>query len=179
MSSVGGSPIDATLSTPPMRGVSWPWAEDAATAASVKTATATKAWTLMVPPSRADVAHSARILEAAHRRRQELRGQPQDDVRDVLANERERHARRRGRFARRSSPVSLKSTERKRHRRPFADFRPLQATPGLVDGWLRRTRIQLRPPGYSADNGLSTDFGRAGRTTRRRRRSPGTGRGPI
>jgi hypothetical protein len=27
-------------------------------------------------------------------------------------------------------------------------FRPLQAAPGLVDGWLR-PRIQLRPPGYS------------------------------
>jgi len=33
--------------------------------------------------------------------------------------------------------------ERKRNKRPSRPFRPLQAAPGLVDGW-------LRPPGYSS-----------------------------
>src|SRR5215510_12575771 len=72
MSSVGGSPIEATLSTPPMRGVSW---------ACARAATPTAEWSLMALSSRAQVARSARILEASDRLRKQLLGQPQHDIR--------------------------------------------------------------------------------------------------
>src|SRR5262249_47350330 len=80
MSSVGGSPMEATLSTPPMRGVSWACAR-AATPTTVKSATATAEWSLMALSSRAQVARSARILEASDRLRKQLLGQPQHDIR--------------------------------------------------------------------------------------------------
>src|SRR2546427_5871294 len=40
----------------------------------------------------------------------------------------------------------LSRIERKRHKHPSRKFRPLQAAPGLVDGWLRPLDTALRDP---------------------------------
>src|SRR5438105_6281233 len=80
MSSVGGSPMAATLSTPPRRGVSCARAVGGTAATSVSAIRAPKAWRLIRTSSRAEVARSTRVLEAPHRLRQELLRQPQHDL---------------------------------------------------------------------------------------------------